>query len=54
MPDLRVVVEREAPEEQPEEEYEPLLEATMYLCYLLMLLSVVSVVVWEVAGLAGG
>jgi hypothetical protein len=56
MDDLgRVIVEREAPGERDEDEpFEPLVQATVYLCYLLMLLSVLSVVVYEVASFAGG
>jgi hypothetical protein len=56
MDDLgRVVVELERPEERHEEEpYEPLVEATVYLCYLLIVASVLVVVVYEAAKLVGG
>jgi hypothetical protein len=56
MDDLgRVILEREAPEERHEAEpFEPLVQATIYLCYLLMLLAVLSVVAYEAARFAGG
>jgi hypothetical protein len=54
--DLRVVVDREMPEEAPDEDepFDPLLQATVWLCYVLMLVAVLSVVVYEIARLAGG
>ncbi len=48
-------MEREAPEERHEAEpFEPLLQATVFLCYLLMLVAVLSVVAYEAAKFAGG
>ena len=42
---------REGDEDEP---FEPLVQATVYLCYLLMLLAVLSVAVYEAARFAGG